>query len=254
MKTLKPLIAAVLASAVLLAPAVSAAPFELNKAVSLKDANVRQFVLKAGKKNFPSVEIKYPVFTNQAIDEKILSFITFYSGNYLKSVNDIASELKDDLPNGFANWQMTGDYGLTSPSQNYVSITFEFYSYTGGAHGNIDIDTVNLDLKTGKELDIDDLFKNPQIALKLMSDYSYKVLKKSLKQNLVEDMLKAGTEPKKINFDNLELIPEGVRVVFSPYQVAPWSEGVQAVVIPLSDLKAAGPSEKVWPKTNRKRK
>lgn len=254
METLKLLSAAALAAAVFLSPLAQAAPFELQKAAALKNINVREFILKAGKKDFPSVQIKYPVFTNKAVDEKILGFITFYSGNYLKSVNDVAKELKDDLPSGFSSWEMTGDYGLSSPSKNFVSITFEFYSYTGGAHGNIDIDTVNLDLRNGKELDLDDLFKEPATALKIMSEYSYKELKKSIKQNLVEDMLKAGTEPKKINFDNLELLPQGLRVVFSPYQVAPWSEGIQTVVIPLKVLKQAGPSAAIWPKQSGKRK
>ena len=48
------------------------------------------------------------------------------------------------------------------------------------------------------------------------------------------------------NFASLTLVPEGVRMNFQPYQVAPWAAGAQKVTIPLEELLPARPLLRLW--------
>ena len=144
-------------------------------------------------------------------------------------------------------WDLTGLFELTRPSEGVVSVTFSVYSYTGGAHGNLEITCLNYDLRTGRRLDLADLFKDPEKALQLMSAWSQKELARSLGEDTDEDMIRDGVAPDLRNFANLTLTPQGLRIEFQPYQVAPWAAGPQRVDMPLAELAAAGPEARIWP-------
>ena len=63
-----------------------------------------------------------------------------------------------------------------------------------------------------------------------------------------DDMLRSGTAPEAENFSSFALTPEGIRIFFQPYQVAPWAAGPQVVDIPLDALADAGPRLSLWGK------
>ncbi|MDE7371318.1 MAG: DUF3298 and DUF4163 domain-containing protein, partial [Desulfovibrio sp.] len=150
-------------------------------------------------------------------------------------------------PGRYGVWDLTGMYSLARPSPKVVSVIFNVYSYTGGAHGNLVITCRNYDLATGKRLDFADLFKDPEKALELMSAYARESLTKSLGEESDEEMIREGTAPELTNFGELALTPAGVTIQFQPYQVGPWSAGPQQVEMPLAALAAAGPEVAVWP-------
>ncbi|MFR5645408.1 MAG: RsiV family protein [Bilophila wadsworthia] len=54
--------------------------------------------------------------------------------------------------------------------------------------------------------------------------------------------------PEAENFSSFALTPEGIRIFFQPYQVAPWAAGSQVVDIPLDALADAGPRLSLWGK------
>ena len=61
-------------------------------------------------------------------------------------------------------WPVEKTFAVFSPSPRYVSVLFTEDSYTGGAHGNLEFDVVNFDLKTGRPLALTDLFPKPEQA------------------------------------------------------------------------------------------
>ena len=67
-------------------------------------------------------------------------------------------------------------------------------------------------------------------------------------QKAIDDMLRSGTAPEAENFSSFALTPEGIRIFFQPYQVAPWAAGSQVVDIPLDALADAGPRLSLWGK------
>lgn len=190
------------------------------------------------------IEIQYPVIGQPRVDADISAWAQQLAQSF---ENDYAEEpAEEGMP-----YELRATYTLSRPSQRAVSITWEVGSFTGGAHGNLDIITKTYDLRDGTPLDIHDLFKDLETALNHMSAYAYKSLSESLGDMRVEDMLRGGTTPDADNFSSLALIPSGIRIYFQPYQVAPWAAGPQAVDVPFEDLLDAEPRVDLWDKTPR---
>ena len=103
-------------------------------------------------------------------------------------------------------------------------------------------------MKSGALIDLYDVFENLDTALDVMSRYCTKALTKSLGDMYNDDMLRSGTAPEAENFSSFALTPEGIRIFFQPYQVAPWAAGSQVVDIPLDALADAGPRLSLWGK------
>lgn len=142
--------------------------------------------------------------------------------------------------------ELMGSYTLTRPSANALSIVFEIWTYTGGAHGNLDVIPLTYSLISGQRLGLVDIFENVDKALEIMSDASRKELAIRLGGGREDSMIHDGTVPVAENFSALALVPGGVRVYFQPYQVAPWAAGAQRVFIPLEKLAPAGPLRLLW--------
>lgn len=176
----------------------------------------------------PAVSLYYPVLHQTAVDEAIRRWATDVADAYEKEISK-ADGPDEEKPSSYGMWDLTGLFELTRPSEGVVSVTFRVYSYTGGAHGNLEITCLNYDLRTGRRLDLADLFKDPEKALQLMSAWSQKELARSLGEDTDEDMIRDGVAPDLRNFANLTLTPQGLRIEFQPYQVAPWAAGPQRV-------------------------
>ena len=149
--------------------------------------------------------------------------------------------MEDPLPS-----ELWGSYAIAAPSPAGLSLTFEIWTYTGGAHGNLDVLTLNYSLLTGQRLGLVDLFEDPDAALQIMSAWAYKKLSQRLGGMRQEQTLRMGLTPVPENFASLTLVLEGVRMNFQPYQVAPWAAGAQKVTIPLEELQPARPLLRLW--------
>lgn len=202
--------------------------------------------LVKGGNDQPSVEMYYPFFDNPAVDESVKAFVDKLAKEYEKEIQD-AVEPGEERPSSYGMWEMTGFYTLEKPCPDIVSITFNIYSYSGGAHGNLVINCLNYNLKSGKQLDFADLFKDPEKALLIMSEYSAKKLKTDLGEDADDEMIQSGTTADINNFSNLSLVPQGLFIEFQPYQVGPWSIGAQRIEMTLETLAAAGPESDIWP-------
>lgn len=194
----------------------------------------------------PSLEIYYPVFGNQAVDSSIKLFAEKQASEYEKDIAESAT-VEEDRPNDYERWEMSGYFNIERPNPDVVSVIFNIFSYSGGAHGNLAITCLNYNLKTGASVDFADLFKDPEKALEMMSSFSAQKLNIELGEYADEDMILSGTSPDLTNFSNLSLVPGGLYIEFQPYQVGPWAAGPQRVEMTLQDLAAAGPEPDIWP-------
>ena len=207
---------------------------------------VQNIHVQSGGDGTPKVSLNYPAFRVPVIDADIRTWADGVTRSYEEEVR--ASIAPDgEKPGSFGVWDLTGMYSLERPSAKVVSVIFNVYSYTGGAHGNLVITCRNYDLATGRRLDFADLFKDPEKALELMSAWSREALTKSLGEESDEEMIREGTSPDMRNFGELALTPAGINIQFQPYQVGPWSAGPQQVEMPLEALASAGPEPAVWP-------
>lgn len=223
--------------------------------------------------NQAGIHINYPSFGHRNVDADIRAWVetiaatfqTHLDTDVLASVTGPESyELDhnpffqdDDLNSEEAakaistdnDFELWGTYTVSRPSDNAVSITYELWNYLNNNTGNLDIITLNYNLLNGQRLNFVDIFEKPDLALKLMSSWSRKKLGGRLGEGSRSSMLNSGTEPLLDNFSSLTLTPEGLRINFQPWQVAPGAAGVQKVDMPLEELLEASPLLSLWGQT-----
>lgn len=202
-------------------------------AATLEDAKIQR------KTDNIAINVSYPVLKQAQVRDDIQRWANLLAENFWL-------EYRDDAKATPLPFELLVDYTLSWPSTNILSIAWEISSYTGGAHGALEIVTMTYDLRTGTLLDPLALFADPNLALEVMGSYSRASLSNTLGSMLVVRMLHAGTEPNLENFSAIALTPAGIRIYFQPYQVAPWASGAQIVNVPLFDLQDAGPDTTLW--------
>lgn len=207
---------------------------------------VQNIHIQSGSYDSPRVSFNYPAFRVDAVDESLRVWAESITRSFEKEMRETFSP-GGEKTDEYIACEMTGLYSLERPSPKVVSIVFNIYSYTGGAHGNLAIICRNYDLASGKRLDFASLFKNPEKALEIMSAYSREALPKILGEESDDEMILYGTTPEMENFSELVLTPQGISIQFQPYQVGPWSAGPQQLEMSLAQLAQAGPEQTVWP-------
>jgi hypothetical protein len=95
-------------------------------------------------------------------------------------------------------------------------------------------ETINYDLKNGKLFRPQDVFKPGY--LKALSAYCRTELTRQFGENYKDPLLVEGTEPKRGNFADWNIVPDGILISFEDYQVGPHSMGQPSFVVPYSAL------------------
>lgn len=199
-------------------------------------------LVRSGREGRPEINISYPSFGVKAVDSDIRRWVTGIADAFDASFDDDRGLFGERR----SSPELWGSYSVTAPSANGLSITFEIWTYTGSAQGNLDIITLNFNSLTSQRLGLVDIFEDPDAALSIMSSWAYRALSRRLGGMRQEQMLRAGLAPVPENFASLTLIPSGIRINFQPYQAAPWAAGAQRVDIPLDELRPARPLLLLW--------
>jgi hypothetical protein len=127
-----------------------------------------------------------------------------------------------------------------------LNVRLEVATYfSGAAHPIAVSDTYNIDINTGADLGLIDIFDTSTKYLDKISEYSTASLKKQLAeaQGLAEDskdlvFFPEGADSNPENFSTFLIEEDGIRFIFGQYQVAPYVAGEQEVLIPYGELKA----------------
>jgi hypothetical protein len=197
------------------------------------------------KKLMYEVDAQYPQFTG-GNNPNLEKFNQLARVVVVKSVagfkKDMAPEEGDEpRPEGSMGSDLGIGYTIHLAQDDLVSLQFDIGSYyQGAAHPNSYTETLNYDLKNGKQLKLADLFKPGSKYLQALSTYCNADLKKQWKEKnaeLVEDMLKDGTAPTAKNYESWTITKRGIGINFDSYQVAPYAAGPQFVMVPYSALK-----------------
>ncbi len=197
------------------------------------------------------IDVRYPRLGQAAVDDDLARWAAHVVAAFRQGLAEPeggaqpATGTPDPNVHRFVN-ELKVTYAVTRASARAATVTFSIWTYTGGAHGNLDIITLSYDMATGARLALEDMFADTEGALALLASYCYDALAETLGEDRAEDMLRGGTSPDADNYASLALTPEGVRVHFPPYQVAPWSAGPQQVDVPLTALLDAGPRLDIW--------
>ena len=144
---------------------------------------------------------------------------------------------KSEFPDASAGWSIEVQAEISFDSLGILSVNFQEYNYMGGAHPNSSQTFLNFDKLTGN------LLSNQEI-----------VLDKALLLKLVEDDFRSFYEIEEnidIREDDRFFIPESgfplaqaigyagenLKLIYNPYEIAPYVMGSTYIEIPLKDLK-----------------
>ena len=188
------------------------------------------------------IHVRYPQFGIESIDRDIKQWALGVAGEFR---SEYGGEILGDT---HMPYLLDITYEVVSPPGGMLSVIWQEASYTAGAHGQLNLLSLNYAPKTGKPVALLDVFASPTVALQAMSSYAEAVLSRRLGDMKVDDMLHEGLLPEADNFATFAVTPDGLRVYFPPYQVAPWAAGPQRVDIPLSVLMPAKPDLRYWGK------
>ena len=188
------------------------------------------------------IHVRYPQFGIDNVDRDIRQWALGVAGEFRSEYGG------EPLGDTHVPYLLDITYEVVAPPNGMLSVIWQEASYTAGAHGQLNLLSLNYAPGTGRPVALLDVFASPSMALQLMSAHAEKILSRRLGDMKVDEMLREGLLPEADNFATFAVTPDGLRVYFPPYQVAPWAAGPQAVDIPLSVLKPAGPVMHYWGK------
>lgn len=195
---------------------------------------------------YPAVANDYPVLADALSD-----FAGRARGELMEAVQQVATTDSD------SPYDLSLNFVETLKRPDVVVVSADGSLYTGGAHGIPLVARFTYLPASGRLLQASELVDN-EGGWKAISDYARRALRKSLEERMgAEDieagqrdaavksamgMIDEGTRPVAENFSQFEPIPSangkwyGLRFVFPPYQVGPYSDGTQTVEVPASVL------------------
>ncbi len=213
--------------------------------------------------NYLKFTVYYPQgLGNQAVDLEI--------ENQMKARLDEDIELMRD--DGFCDrescggmscgaWEDTRTFSLYSPSADFISLLFQEYSFTGGAHGNINYENMNFNLRTGQRLTLTDFFPDPDRSVPLYWAYVYEQWCRQSEYKYpphYQDLQPCGREdgPGETNnfagartiddLGRLILTPTGASLILEPYESGSYASGTAVVDLPRAELLRMGASPAIW--------
>lgn len=181
-----------------------------------------------------SVTIQYPQlqgFSGTDVQAKINAFLEAEATRHYKSGQSLLNEAEEDGSAGTADQapplSYDVNYTITYNEQNKLSLHFDVYEYTGGAHGMYDWQSHTFDLGTGEELTLQNAALNNPDYLNIANTE----IKKQIKQR---DIF-LNTPFESIRPDQgFFLRGNAIVIYFSLYEYTPYAEGIPEFSMPLS--------------------
>lgn len=196
--------------------------------------------------SYPPVARQYP-----GLGALLKAYADAARGELMQAVAGLGS----DKPT--APYDLSLDFSEVVATPGIVAVAANGSSYTGGAHGNPLVARFVWLPREGRRLTAGELVPDPH-AWQAIADYAREQLQTDLVERVDADapspaeradrigngsrMIDEGTAPDPANFDQFEPVLDAggriqaLRFVFPPYQVGPYSDGVQEVEVPATVL------------------
>lgn len=208
---------------------------------------IARSVKENNKKLMYEINAQYPQFTGgtnpnlEKFNQLARVVVVKIVSGFKKDMAPEEEEGEEPRPENSMGSDLGIGYTINLAQDDLVSVQFDVGSYyQGAAHPNSYTETLNYDLKNGKQLKLADLFKPGSKYLQTLSALCVADLKKQWKEKnaeVTEDMLKDGSAPTAKNYESWTITKRGIGINFDPYQVAPYAAGPQFVMVPYSALK-----------------
>jgi hypothetical protein len=155
-----------------------------------------------------------------------------YFENYLATNEGIYNE---KMATGF-NWQSLKFLHILTNGSHILCFYIDHYAFTGGAHGIQTRQFTVVNLWTGKEVEMKNIFKeNTEVQLNsILSDKIHEMNHLPTTQSLNDAGFYTDTVKPT---DNFYITHEGVGFFYNQYDIAPYASGSIDVFVPFRELK-----------------
>lgn len=134
------------------------------------------------------------------------------------------------------------NYTITLNHDCHLSLYFDQYIFSGGAHGNTLRDSQNWNLKKCKQISLNELFlKNPNYITNILTQIN----------NIIAMQISNGTNQyfdnycqlviQYFNLNSFYLTPDNLVIFYQQYDIAPYSSGISEFYIPYNLVGAVLP-------------
>ncbi len=179
---------------------------------------------------------------NKEVEATIMEILG-YDSMQIQSLAGVADTFIDDyrnLANSFPDafgWQLNVSGEVLRNDSAFVVIRIQTEAYTGGAHGNYNLEFLNFDPITGDKITLDDIFKpGYEETLNKISLDTFREIR-DLGPN--DDPASSGFSfegDRYFNPDNFAVLKDEILFYFNHYEIAPYSAGPTTIDIPLVEL------------------
>jgi Deacetylase PdaC/Protein of unknown function (DUF3298) len=179
--------------------------------------------------DYLKIHVKIPQISglkNKGREESLNKEILDFTNSFLDENREASEENKPGFP-----YESRVDYKVTN-KEKILSLYIDYYQYSGGAHGITTRKTYNIDINTGEDVELKDLFKEG-------FDYKSYINKEIQDQiNLNREMYFPGKEGFTGIKDNQAFyIENGLLVIhFGYYEIAPYAGGMPQFKIPYNAI------------------
>ncbi len=140
-------------------------------------------------------------------------------------------------PNPFNSWELERNLKIVFVTQDMLTLLFEEYGYTGGAHPFSGRRYSVLSLKDASQIILPDLL-NPgyETALNVAAEKIFRQVRKLKEEETPEEQgFSFPNDVFSVN-DNFGVLKEGLDFIFNPYEIAPYALGPTQFLVPYEDI------------------
>lgn len=154
--------------------------------------------------------------------------------NFKKEVLVMAKEAyKESQETGypFHPFEAYSEYDVHLLKPRLLSLTIDMYQFTGGAHGFTVRKAYNYNLKTGKQMGYQDIFKDCDYKSIIIARVSEEIQKNP--EIYFDDALE--TVKNFTDDQPFYITKKGIVVYYGLYEIAPYASGIREFFIPFTD-------------------
>ncbi|PID99928.1 MAG: hypothetical protein CSA79_05945 [Thiothrix nivea] len=140
-------------------------------------------------------------------------------------------------PNPFNSWELERNLKIVFVTQDMLTLLFEEYGYTGGAHPFSGRRYSVLSLKDASQIILPDLL-NPgyETALNVAAERIFRQVRRLKEEETLEEQgFSFPNDVFAVN-DNFGVLKEGLDFIFNPYEIAPYALGPTQFLVPYEDI------------------
>lgn len=199
-----------------------------------------------------TVKFTYPQMTSDAKPELADNLNTFIQQQLLDSTEndpatrgevslesfaaDFIDEYKQD-PATFTSWEIERNVTVVFSTNRLVTLLFEEFGFTGGAHPFSGRRYSVLDLETGKQQQLADLLKpGYEPVLNVQGEKAFRVSRELQDGSSLEDQGFTFENNVFVLNDNFGVDQDGLNFIFNSYEIAPYAMGGSEFTIPYEDI------------------